>query len=124
MLGLGASLLYSSGVSSVESIILSLFKERVRQDSGSIEDGVCLDASFDKLDDVFDHRVIRSTFRKRVVAEGYVDDINCLTLALSVLDAAATRDKGIRNTFRNRVVADGGYVDDVNCLTTEIAGLI
>jgi len=124
MLGLGSSLLYSSGVSSIESVILSLFKERVRQENGTVEDGGCLDASFDNLDDVFDHRVIRSTFRKRVVIEGYVDDISCLTASVKVLDATATRDKSIRNTFRDRVVADGGYVDDVNCLTLGVAGLI
>lgn len=124
MLGLGSSLLYSSGVSSIESVILSLFKARVRQENGTVEDGGCLDAIFDDLDDVFDHRVIRSTFRERVVAEGYVDDISCLTASVKVLDATATRDKSIRNTFRDRVVADGGYVDDVNCLTLGVAGLI
>ena len=123
MLGLGSSLISGSALSSVESVILSLFKDRVRKDSGDVESGLCLENKFDALDDVFDHRVIRSTFRKRVVAEGYVDDVNCLTIALKVLDAQASADKAIRNRFRDRVVADGGYVDDVNCLTISVQGI-
>ena len=120
MLGLGSSLISGSALSSVENVILSLFKKRVREDSGDVEDGVCLEREFTNASISFNHRQIRSRFRKRVVSEGYVDDVNCLTSSLKSLDKKVSADKAIRNRFRDRVVADGGYVDDVNCLTLSI----
>lgn len=124
MLGLGTSILSSSGASS-ENVALSVFKRRVQDDGGSTESGLCLDNAFEALNVQDSNINLMRRFETRVRADGgIVEDNTCMLTEIKSLSAAKSRQLQLLRDFEDRVGLDGGTFESNNCALDAIADLI